>query len=602
MSAPDSGPLADSDWRLLTRMAPYVRPYAGWYVAALLLAPASAVVSVGQPYLLKVAIDEHILVGDVAGTQWIALQYLGLVVGAWVLDAGYFMMLSVGAMGTIATLRGALYRHTLGLGRSFFDTQPKGRLLTRVTSDIEALGETLTAGAVTILLDVLKVVGILAAMAWLDWRLTLVMLVMAPVIAAVVESIRRVLRRLYHEVRTSLSELNAFTAERLNGLEVVQLYNDEQRANAMFAERVDRYRRATIQTNVLDATLYAVMDGLTSVTMALMLWYGAGGLAGVLGLAAEGQTLITAGVLAAFIEYVGRLYQPIQEFSAKVAILQRATSALEKIFGLLGVQERVSPGSVDLAEGAGDVEIEELRFAYGDGPDVLKGVDLRIAPGEVVAVVGRTGSGKTTLGRVLTRAYDGYRGSVRVEGVELSEVRPSSVRRIIGSVLQDVQLFPGTVRFNLTLGRDLDDERILAAVEAARAAEVVASLGGLDGRVSHKGGNVSVGEAQLLSFARTLLVDPPVVILDEATANVDSLTEAKLQEATRVLLETKTVLVIAHRLSTVVGADRIAVMEAGRVVELGSHAELMAADGRYAALFRQQFGDNEDASAAAPTG
>lgn len=585
MSAPSPSPehRAPTDWSLALRLWPYLRPHLLFFVIALLLAPASAALSIAQPYLLKVALDDHILKGDLVGTQTIALWFLGAVMLSWVTEALYLWFLSIGALRTISDLRTAVYQHTVGLSLRFFDQQPKGRLLTRVTSDIEALGETLTAGAVTIVLDVLSVIGVLIAMFMLDPWLTGVMLLLSPVVFLSVEVLRRILRRLYTEVRTSLSELNAFTTERINGVEVVQLYGDEARSLGFYDGRLARYRDATIRTNIYDAAMYAIIDGLSSITVALMLWYGSGG-------AVDG--VLTAGLLAAFIEYVSRLFRPIQEFSAKVSVLQRAGSAMEKIFGLLDVQERVSSGETVLDHAEGRVEIDDLRFAYGDGPEVLGGISLTLEPGEVVAVVGRTGSGKTTLGRILTRSYDGYGGSVRLDGHELRDLELGSARRMVGTVLQDVQIFPGDVRFNLTLGLQVDDETLWRAIRTARAEVAVERLGGLSGRIEHKGGNLSVGEAQLLSLARTLVYDPPVVILDEATASVDTLTEALIQEAMGAVLEGRTVLVIAHRLSTITGSDRICLLDRGQVVEVGSHPELMAAGGAYADLFRQQFAEH----------
>ncbi|MCA9521899.1 MAG: ABC transporter ATP-binding protein [Myxococcales bacterium] len=569
-----------SDFALLRRLGPFMRPQALLYIVSLVAAPLSALVVITQPYLLKLTIDGHITKGDIGGTERLALLYLGAVIAAWLLESAYQLSLSYAATRTIASLRAQIYAHTIGLARGFFDRHPKGQLLTRATSDIEALGETLTAGAVTIILDVIKGTGILVAMFLLDWRLTLVMLLVSPIVFLVVNGIRRILRKLFAIVRTSLAALNAFTAERLNGIEVVQLYSDEARALREYRKRLDEYRRATVQTNIWDSMVYAVIDGLTSVTMALMLWYGTGSAFG---------GVITAGLLAAFIDYVAKLFQPIQEFSGKLALIQRASSALEKIFGLLDTDERVRSGDDALTEPRGVLRLRDVHFAYGDGPDVLRGVELDLNPGEVVAVVGRTGSGKTTLGRLLTCAYDDYRGSIELDGHELSALRVDHVRRTIGTVEQDVRLFPGSVRFNLSLGREVDDERLTAVVEMSRATETIERLGGLDGEIEHAGQNLSVGEAQLLSIARTMAHDAPIVIFDEATANVDSLTEQKIQEATDTVLQQKTVLVIAHRLSTIINATRIAVMDAGRVVECGTHDELMGRGGAYARLFQDQF-------------
>ncbi|MBX2803631.1 MAG: ABC transporter ATP-binding protein/permease [Myxococcales bacterium] len=568
------------DWRLIRKVLPYLRDDLPLYLTACAMAPVSAALVVVQPWLLKKAIDDAILPADASALEQIALLYLGAVLIAFVAEAAYTLSISYAATRSITRLRDDVFRHTLSLSQSFFDREPTGKLLTRVTSDVEALGETLSAGAFTLVLDVILVLGILGAMVALDPALTLTLLLVGPPLALVVELIRRRLRKLYLSVRTTLATLNAYAAERITGVEVVQLYSDEERVAGQFEDRLLAYRNATINTNVWDALLYAIVDGLTSITMALILWYAGSGWL---------ESVVTAGLLAAFIEYVGKLFTPIRELSSKLAILQRATTALEKIFSLLDHDEHITPGDTPLPDEPGDVELDGTSFAYGAGPTVLDDLHLTVSPGEVVALVGRTGSGKTTVGRVLLRAYDGYTGSVRIDGVELSRVRPDDLRRRITVVQQDVVLYPGDVRFNLTLGSDLDDERLWDAIGMAQATDVVRRLGGLDGRIEHGGRNVSVGEAQLLSFARTLAHDAPLVILDEATASVDTLTEARIQAATGALLEQRTVLVVAHRLSTIVGADRIVVLDAGHIVQMGSHAELLAQPGAYADLFHSQF-------------
>jgi ATP-binding cassette subfamily B protein len=355
------------------------------------------------------------------------------------------------------------------------------------------------------------------------------------------------------------------------------LYRDENRALTEYDKRLSVYRSATVKTNIYDAALYACLDALRTITIAGLLWFGAKEI---------GTGLFTVGLLAAFIDCVSRLYRPIQEFSAKVATIQRASSALEKIFGLLDVEETVPEGYSTPAPLRGELCFHDVRFAYNeDTPEVLRGITFTLKPGSVLALVGRTGSGKSTIGKLLTRAYAGYTGSITLDGVELRDLPKDYVRGAIGSVRQDVQMFPGDVRLNTSLGADIDDETLLKAIDVANATQIIDRLGGLDATIAHRAANLSVGEAQLLSFARTIAIDPPIVVLDEATASVDSITEASIQSATEHLLREKTVLVIAHRLSTVRHADLILHLRAGEIIESGTHDELVAANGPYAALF-----------------
>lgn len=579
---------ASSDLAMVRRVWPYIKPDLLLYAAAILAAPLSAALTVAQPYLLKKVIDDAIVPGVPDVLVRLSLLYLAAVVASFLLESGYTLALGVGATRTITRLRTAVFAHALALGQSFFDREPTGRLLTRVTSDVEALGETLTAGAVTLLLDALLVLGLLGLLFALDAELTFVVLTTAPPLALAVELIRRRMRTVFVTVRTALAELMAFASERFAGIEVVQLYSDEARSLAGFEQRLGRYRRATVVSNVWDSLMFAIVDGVGSITAALILWWVSGGFG----------DLATAGLVAAFIDSVGRLFTPIRELSGKLAILQRAASALEKIVGLLEIDEQVRPGHRTLPPEAGDITLRDVRFAYRDGPDVLHGVDLSIHEGEVVALVGRTGSGKTTIGKLLIRAYDGYRGSITVDGVELGEVRLDALRHRVGIVQQDVVLFPGTVRDNLALGGGVSDGDLLEAIGLAQSTELVRRLGGLDGTVAAGGRNLSVGEAQLLAFARMLAHDAPFVVLDEATASVDSLTEARIQEATRALFQRKTVLVVAHRLSTIVGADRICVLDAGRVVEEGPHEELLSRGGHYARLYDAQLSEERRKAAA----
>jgi ATP-binding cassette, subfamily B, multidrug efflux pump len=574
--APDS---ADTTWTRLRAILPSLRPERRLYLLAIGAAPITAGLTVLQPWLLKQAIDQGVTPRDLSMLTNLALAYLATGVLSFLAESGYSAGLSIAASRSISRLRENVFAHALSLSSSFHDREPTGRLLTRVTSDVEALGETLTAGAVTIVVDVLIVVGVLTAMLALDPWLTGVLLLIAPPLALAVEVIRRQMRRLFAEIRSTLSELVAFSAERFAGIEVVQLYRDEGRSLDAFLGRLRPYRKSNVEANVWDALMFALVDGVSSITMALMLWYAASGWF---------DHSVTPGLLAAFVDYVSRLFTPIRELSNKLAILQRAASSVDKIGALLLTDDQIRDGSAELGP-PGDVVLDDVRFAYAGGPDVLDGVSLTVGAGQVVALVGRTGSGKTTIGKLLMRLYDGYRGSITLDGVELRDVKLADLRRRVATVQQDTVLFPDTVRFNLTLGDPIDDLRLWEAIELAQARPLVERLGGLDGWITAQGRNLSVGEGQLLAFARVLARDAPLVILDEATASVDSLTELRIQKATRALLERRTVLVVAHRLSTITTADQIVVLHAGRVVESGTHTELLARDQAYAALFRSQY-------------
>ncbi|MDP2317591.1 MAG: ABC transporter ATP-binding protein [Pseudomonadota bacterium] len=586
MSAPVR-PTPSTAMDLFRGLWPYLRADRVRFGIALCLTPLVAGLGLVQPLLLKRALDEHIVAGRGEGLWIVAGAFLTVVALSFVLEAAYTLLLATAAENSILRLREALFRHTLGLSQRFFERQPTGQLMTRATSDIDALNEALTAGSISILLDVLVMGGTLVAMFALDVRLTLLLLCIGLPLAALIEFFRRRMRVLFGRVRDALAALNAFLAERLAGIEVLQLYGQEERTIARMRALDTTHRDANVENNYYDASLYAIIDGLASVCIALMLAYGAARVG------ATGADAVSVGLVVAFVDYVDRLFRPLREFSGKVTFLQRAVAALDKIFWLLGVTERITPGDADLVHASGRLSLQDVRFRYRpDGPWVLDGISLEVQPGEVVAVVGRTGSGKSTLVRLLARVHDGYAGSITLDGVELSRIAPARIRRVIGSVRQEVQLFSDTLRFNVTLGdTGLDPARVDEAIALSNAAAIAARhADGLEHRVRDRGANLSAGEAQILALARTLARDPAIVVLDEATASVDPVTEQLLQQAIERVFTRKTCLVIAHRLSTVVHADRIVVMDAGRVVEQGTHAELLARDGAYASLFREGFG------------
>lgn len=559
---------------------PYLRPDRAKFLAALLLTPVVAGLGVLQPMLLKGAIDRHVTGGQTEGLWADAGWYLAAVIGAFAVEAVYTVITAYAAENSILRLRKFVVRHVLTLSQRFFERQPVGQLMSRATSDIDSLNEALAAGSISIVLDVLTMLGTLTGMFFLDAKLTLLLLLVGPPIGAVVEFCRRRMRALFADIRDSLASLNAYVAERIAGMEVIQLFGLEPRVNQRFTTLNERYRDANVTNNFYDAALYAFIDGVASICIAMILAYATG----------FGNEAVTVGLVVAFLDYIERLFRPLRELSGKITFLQRASTALDKISWLLGVDDRITPGVATNRSFTGRLSIRNLRFRYRpDGPAILDGVSLDVEPGEVVAVVGRTGAGKSTLVRLLARVHDGYEGNILVDGDELSQIPPADIRRAVGSVRQEVQLFRDTLRFNVTLGDPtLNPARVEAAIVESGAAKIAArNADGLEHVVRERGGDLSAGEAQIISLARTLARDPAIVILDEATASVDPVSERILQAALEQLFANRTCVVIAHRISTITRADRILVLDAGRVAESGTHAQLLARNGLYAGLYRE---------------
>ena len=570
--------------QLLMRLWPFVREDKLAFFMMFVLSPVGAALALSQPYIIKQVIDEHIMTGAMSGINQLLIMYLGLLVLDYVSSASLTILIAWIGARTQVRLREFLYQRVLSLPQKFFDTRPAGVLLTRLTNDIDSLGEVIGSGVGTLGLDLLMITGALSMMLYLDWELTLILAILSPVLIVVIEFIRRRLRIYFTKIREAIAMVNAHLAEQIDGIEILQLFSAEDRAAQEFLNRNSKFRDACTRSNIYDSLLFAFVDGLGSVFVAILLWYGSGAIAQS-GLPVPEIEPRSAGLMVAFIEYLNRLLMPIRDLSSKVAFVQRALASLTKVFGLVDACEPTDISGISVGELHGDIKVKDLHFRYSDdSDDVLKGISFSVSPGEVVAIVGSSGSGKTTVTRLLDKAYTGYRGSIKIDGQELSELSVNELRQQIISVRQDIQVFSDSIRFNVQLDNlKVSNEDGHRAVQQTYFGGVVERLG-WSHVLRERGADLSVGETQLLTFARTMAHQPSIIILDEATASVDSITEGLIQKAISEILAQKTVIVIAHRLSTIQQADRILVLEAGEIVEMGTHKELLQNGKRYAEL------------------
>jgi ATP-binding cassette subfamily B protein len=582
------------DARLLRRLWTFVRPHRGVFWAALLLSPLNQIFSLVQPYLLKIGIDRYMAAGDVAGLHALGLVFLAAVAGEFVSLYGQQYLTMVVAQRSLADLRVTLFARVLRFPMRFFDRTPVGKLVSRITTDVDVLNEMFAAGAMTIVLDVLKLVGIVGFMLWIEWRLAVTSLVLLPIMAIGIDYFRRMARRTYREIRERIARINGYLQEAISGIAVIQLSAREARAFEEFDGLNAAHRDSNHLSNKLEAALFSFVEAVSTVSIALMLWRG--------GRLSE-TGLVELGTVVAFIQYIQQFFVPIRDFSAKYAVMQSSMTAAERLFALLDVEPEPHPAAPRVPAAArGEIVFEHVWFAYKGEEWVLRDVSFRIAPGEHVAIVGATGSGKTTTIKLLSRLYDAQRGRILVDGLDVREWDPTALRQRIAVVLQDVFLFSGTVTDNVTLGRpDIPRAAVEAAAAQVNADGFVRAMGGYDAAVRERGSNLSGGQRQLLAFARALAHSPSVLVLDEATSSVDPDTEWLVQDALGKLLADRTAVIIAHRLSTIETADRILVFHRGELREQGPHRELLARGGLYARLYAMQYGA-KDAGAAAGAG
>jgi ATP-binding cassette subfamily B protein len=609
------------DGRLMRRLLTYLRPYRAQVALAVAAIIGHSALDLAPPYLTKVVIDRYIPAGDLAGLGTIAVLFLAALISSFLLEFLQTWTMQVIGQKIMFDLRTQVVEHLHRLDLRFYDRNPVGRLMTRITTDVDVLNELFTSGVVSVFGDVFTLIGIMVVLVWMDWRLAIVAFSVLPLIAGITHWFRVNARESYRTVRTWIARINAYLQERITGMVTVQLYRREQRDFAAFDEIDRQHRDANVQSIFYYAVFYPAVELVGALAASLILWVGGGRIL------ASGGDVLTLGSLVAFLQYSQRFFRPISDLSEKFNILQGAMASSERIFALLdtpveivpnaqkptpnshpstmlGVARAIVEGQTPTPNaqtgdesrrgswaGPGVIRFENVTFAYVEGEPVLKNVSFEVRPGQRVGIVGATGSGKTTIVSLLLRFYDVQSGRITVDGVDIREIGLHDLRSLFGLVLQDVQLFAGTIGGNVRLGNaSITDSDVRSALDAVHASSFVDRLPrGLDSLVAERGSTLSVGQKQLLSFARALAFNPRVLVLDEATSSVDTDTELLIRDALKVVMRGRTTIAIAHRLSTIQDMDRILVMHRGELREAGTHQELLALRGIYHRLYELQF-------------
>jgi len=589
------------DSRLMRRLLVYLWPYWRSVAVAFVAIIAGAGAALAQPYLMKVAIDRYVGPRQLDGLDRLAMIYVAVLVIAFAAEYIQTWTMQLTGQRIMFDMRMAIYRHLQQLDLRYYDRNPVGRLMTRVTSDVDVLNDLFTSGVVTIFGDVFTLVGIMAVMVAMDWRLALVAFAVLPIIALITQWFRTHVRESYRVVRGLIARINAFLQENITGMTTVQLFRREALNYSRFEDIDRKHRDANVESIFYYAVFYPAIEAVSALASALIIWYGgANVLSGTLSL----------GALAAFLQYAQRFFRPISDMSEKFNILQSAMASSERIFKLLDepivLRSPESPATPRPDNRLGLIEFDHVWFAYNDGggasPEwVLKDVSFSVRPGERLGIVGATGSGKTTLINLLLRFYDVQRGAIRIDGVDVRKWAVEDLRRMFSLVLQDVHLFTGTIADNIRLGNDaITDDAVRSAASAVHADAFIDRLPlGYQAPVAERGSTLSVGQKQLLSFARALAFNPRILILDEATSSVDTETEMLIRDALNTLMAARTSIAIAHRLSTIQDMDTILVLHKGELREIGTHQQLLAERGIYYKLFELQYAQRESTSAPA---
>ncbi|MEO6393329.1 MAG: ABC transporter ATP-binding protein [Pyrinomonadaceae bacterium] len=581
------------DFRVARRLLGYLRPYIRVLIPALVFTLILNVIGVLQPKFTQYAIDWFIIPCQLNGLGVFVLVYLVLWFARFVFSYFQEVLLNTVGQKVMYDLRRELYQKLQRQEVAFYDKNPVGRIMTRLTSDVDALNELFTSGIIDVLGDVVMIFAIIAMMSWMDWKLTLVVLVTVPMLFAATTWFRKHARRGYDMVRTRMARLNAFLQEHISGAQTVQIFNAEEKSEHQFHVINDDHRNANVTTIFYYALFFPLVDLIGATGVALVIWFGGWRVMGN----TPAHTALSLGALFAFIQYSQQLFQPIRDISDKYNVLQAAIVASHRIFKTLDLPIAITtpdePKRTGRAEGR--IEFENVWFAYKDEDWVLKDVSFAVDAGQSIALVGHTGSGKTTITNLLMRFYDVQKGRILLDGIDVRDWELESLRQNFAVVLQDVFLFSGTIEGNIRLGReDITSEQVVQAAREVRADRFIERLPlAYRSEVKERGAGLSVGQKQLISFARALAFDPSLLILDEATSSIDTETEQLIQKAIQLVMQNRTSIVVAHRLSTIQRANRIIVMHHGEIREQGTHQELLGHRGLYWKLYRLQYAEPE---------